>query len=443
MMKLTTYDKYKNSEAEWLGTIPEHWELYRIKDFTYVKGRIGWQGLRSDEFLDNTDYYCVTGQDFKNGIVDWENCYCVEQDRFDQDTKIQLQIGDLLITKDGTIGKLALVKSLPKKATLNSGVFLTRPNKGAYSNDFMFWLLSSSIFTNFIDFTKNGSTILHLYQNVFVRFLYPLPSPLEQTKIANYLDQATTKIDKKIDLLTQKIKHYQDLKTALINRAVTKGLDDSVEMKDSGVEWSPQIPKHWNIRPLKFIAEAIIGLTYSPNDVCDEGEGTLVLRASNIQNGKLVFGKNVFVNKEIPKKLKTKKFDIIICSRSGSRNLIGKCGLVEENFIDLTFGAFNTLVRSSMNQFLFYILSSNLFKAEAGKYMTTTINQLTIRTLKSFLVPIPPRSEQNKIVEYLNHKTSIIDKIIQTITTQIEHQKELRKTLINDVVTGKVKVENS
>jgi type I restriction enzyme, S subunit len=138
------YEAYKPSGIEWLGKIPTHWEVERIKDFTYLKARIGWQGLRSDEFVDDSNWYCLTGTDFSDGRINWENCYCIDKDRYNQDKKIQLKIDDLLITKDGTIGKIALVNFLPKPTTLNSGVFVSRPRLRKYTNTFMYWILSSN-----------------------------------------------------------------------------------------------------------------------------------------------------------------------------------------------------------------------------------------------------------------------------------------------------------
>lgn len=117
----------KDSGIEWIGKIPKHWEVHRIKDYTYVKGRIGWQGLRNSDFLDQGEFYCVTGTDLINGSIDWSNCYFVSQERYNQDKYIQLKEKDLLITKDGTIGKIALIDKLPLCATLNSGLFVTRP----------------------------------------------------------------------------------------------------------------------------------------------------------------------------------------------------------------------------------------------------------------------------------------------------------------------------
>jgi type I restriction enzyme, S subunit len=213
--------KLKESGIDWIGQIPEHWEVKRIKDYTYIKARIGWQGLRSDEFELTGDYYCVTGTDFRNGQIDWSNCYHVEKERFEQDKKIIIREGDLLITKDGSIGKIAIVQSLPKPATLNSGVFVTRPKLGKYLNKYMYWLLNSNVFLDFIDLNKNGTTILHLYQNVFEIFFYCLPPIKEQIEIADYLLGKTSKIDKIIKNIQTQITTLKELRKTLINDVVT------------------------------------------------------------------------------------------------------------------------------------------------------------------------------------------------------------------------------
>lgn len=211
----------KDSGIEWLGKVPAHWDIYRIKDHTYVKGRIGWQGLRNSDFLYEGDFCCVTGTDLKNGVVDWSNCYYVPENRYEQDKLIQLKLNDLLITKDGTIGKVALVNELPKKSTLNSGVFVTRPFRGIYTNEYMYWVLCSSLFRNYIDLTKGGSTIQHLYQNVFERFPYPCPPLSDQQVIATYLDDKTAQIDRIVSTINTQIEKLKELRKTLINDVVT------------------------------------------------------------------------------------------------------------------------------------------------------------------------------------------------------------------------------
>lgn len=211
----------KDSGVEWIGEVPAHWDVKRIKDTTYVKGRIGWQGLRNEDFLVNGSYYCVTGTDLKHGSIDWSNCYYVDQERYKQDIYIQLKIDDILITKDGTIGKVAIVKDIPLPATLNSGVFVTRSLKNSYVTKFMYWVLNSYQFTAYIDLTKGGSTIQHLYQNVFNRFIFTSPSLLEQQAIANYLNEKTAHIDRIVATINSQIDKLKELRKTLINDVVT------------------------------------------------------------------------------------------------------------------------------------------------------------------------------------------------------------------------------
>ena len=219
--------------------------------------------------------------------------------------------------------------------------------------------------------------------------------------------------------------------------------------KDSGEDWIGKIPEHWEIIKLKYLGSAIIGLTYSPNDLCNENEGTLVLRSSNLQNGKFVYGEkeNSYVSSRIPQKLFIKKNDILICSRNGSRDLIGKCAIATISDEGNTFGAFTTVFRSKLNPYLFNILNSNIFKNLSGSFLTSTINQLTIGNLNSIYVPIPSHSEQQTIASFLDDKTTKIDQTISIKEKEIELLKERRQILIQKAVTkgldDKVKFKDS
>lgn len=207
------------------------------------------------------------------------------------------------------------------------------------------------------------------------------------------------------------------------------------EYKDSGIEWLGNIPQNWEMKRLKDLGKAIIGLTYSPNDIVNSDEGTLVLRSSNIQNDKPSFLNNVYVNKVIPKKLQTRKGDILICTRNGSRRLIGKNILIDDQTCDVTFGAFMTVLRSNNYRFLSYFFKSILFDFQSGAFMTSTINQLTISTLNVLYTTFPPLDEQTQIANYLDAKTTTIDKKIKLLKQKIKHYKAYRKTLINKTVT--------
>lgn len=205
--------------------------------------------------------------------------------------------------------------------------------------------------------------------------------------------------------------------------------------KDSELSWLGEIPSHWELSRLKNLGKAIIGLTYSPDNIVDENVGILVLRSSNIQNDKVSFKDNVYVNTTPKKSLITKIGDILICSRNGSRALIGKNIRIDKNTENLTFGAFMTIYRSKYYMYLSYFFNSQLFDYQSGAFMTSTINQLTISTLNQLNTVFPPEFEQTLIAQYLDTKTQAIDKKVNLLVKKIAYYKELRKSVINQTVT--------
>ena len=205
--------------------------------------------------------------------------------------------------------------------------------------------------------------------------------------------------------------------------------------KPSGVEWLGDVPAHWEVRRLRTVGEAIIGLTYSPQDLVDEGDGTLVLRASNISEGRIVYGDNVFVRCSIPDRLMTQVGDILICSRSGSRALIGKNARIDLASSGETFGAFMTVFRSAHNDYLHSVFNSELFEYQSGVFLTSTINQLTLGILNSFKIPWPPFPEQRAIVRYLDHVDCRIQGYIEAKEKLIGLLQEARQATIHRAVT--------
>lgn len=211
----------KDSGIELIGEIPESWNINKIKYTSYVKGRIGWQGLSSDEYATEGPYL-ITGTDFVDGKIKWSTCNHVESWRYNQDPYIQIKKNDVLITKDGTIGKVAIIDNIPDKTTLNSGVMVIRPLKNSYDPSYLFWILKSNQFIDFIDLIKQGSTIQHLYQKTFDNFPIVLPNSFEEQKqIVDYLDKKTTKTDKLISKVELQIKQLEEFRESLISSAVT------------------------------------------------------------------------------------------------------------------------------------------------------------------------------------------------------------------------------
>ncbi|MCK8083748.1 restriction endonuclease subunit S [Vibrio sp. 1CM24A] len=208
------------------------------------------------------------------------------------------------------------------------------------------------------------------------------------------------------------------------------------EYKPTHLGWLHEIPAHWEVKRLKYLGEAIIGLTYSPDDAVDNSdEGTLVLRSSNVQNKQLAFEDNVYVNKKIPEKLKTQLGDILICARNGSRALIGKNAQIDKQGLGMTFGAFMSVFRSPYNDYLSKVFNSALFEYQSGSFLTATINQLTTANLNSFEIPLPPKDERLQIANFLDHETAKIDTLIDKQQQLIKLLKEKRQAVISHAVT--------
>ena len=146
----------KDSGIEWIGEIPADWSIGRIKYNFYLKGRIGWQGLKANEFIDDGPFL-VTGTDFENGKINWSKCYHISEERYMEAPEIHVENGDLLITKDGTVGKVAYINNKPEKVSLSSHLLIIRPSNQLYCNKFLFWVIQSPVFDKYFLLSQNGT----------------------------------------------------------------------------------------------------------------------------------------------------------------------------------------------------------------------------------------------------------------------------------------------
>ncbi|MDD3130007.1 MAG: restriction endonuclease subunit S, partial [Candidatus Izemoplasmatales bacterium] len=277
-----------------------------------------------------------------------------------------------------------------------------------------------------------------------LNIVVPVPPLPEQELIANTIDKKLIKMDRLIKNQENQIEKLKEYKQSLISEVVTKGLNPNIEMKDSGIEWIGKIPSTWLVIKMKLLGVARNGLTYNPNDLVDSGDGTLVLRSSNVQNGRIVLDDNVYVDMIIKNDLFVTKGDILICSRNGSRNLIGKNALIE-NDVNAAFGAFMMIfrTRTAEAKYLKYILDSSIFNYYLGTYLTATINQLTISNFNNMEVVFTDvLNEQKKIIVFLDNKCNRIDRLVEIKQKKIDSLNDYKKSLIYEYVTGKKEVES-
>lgn len=425
--KYEKYPEYKDSNVEWIGKIPKDWNVYRAKNLFKKMNRSPHE---SDDIITA----------FRDGVVTLRKNR--REDGFTMaDKEIGYQKilkGDLVIHgMDAFAGAIGVSNADGKSSPVYSACI---PLKGSNAR-YHAYLLRHMSKSNYIFALAKGirerSTEFRFKE--FGNLKISEPTIDEQEKIANYLDEKTFLIDQIIEKKQKLIELLREKRTATINHAVTKGLDQKVEFVDSGISWIGKIPKGWRIKKLKFLGEAIIGLTYSPEELVREG-GVLVLRSSNVQKDKITLDDNVYVNKTIPKKLTTQVGDILICSRNGSRSLIGKNAIIDKGSAGLSFGAFMTIFRTKHSRFISYFLKSNLFMSQLSTTLTSTINQLTTHYLNNTVTIVPPEDEQEKIAFYLDEKITSHDKAISHVEQSIEKLQEFKSSLISNVVTGKIKV---
>ncbi|MCK3686171.1 restriction endonuclease subunit S [Maribellus sp. YY47] len=439
------YEKYKASGVQWIGNIPEEWAMSQIKYATYVKGRIGWKGLKSDEFLDEGYAYLVTGTDFEKGKINWENCYSIDKERYDEDPFIQIKKDDLLITKDGTIGKVAHIDSLPKYTCLNSGIFVVRPLLKELQSRYLYYILISNVFSDFFDFNSTGATILHLYQNVFDRFGFPIPAIQEQNKIISFLDHKTAQIDALIEKKEQLIEKLKLQRQAIINEAVTKGLNPNVPMKDSGIEWLGEIPTHWKVVKLKHLFKITGGGT--PNKQVDDfWNGTIPWVSPKDMKVDLITTTEDFITDEGLANSATNLID------EGNLLMVVRSGILQRTIpiaitgtpvaVNQDIKAFTSRGRVSSNYLFYFVKGNELNLLNEIVKQGATVESVELDFLTNTFIVFPSITEQNQIVDYLDKKEQNAEQVTNKLSQSIEKLTLYRQSLISEAVTGKIDVRD-
>ena len=444
-------EQMKPSGIDWIGEIPTGWNIKRVKYLASLKGRIGWQGLTSDEYIDEGPFL-ITGIDFCNGGIDWENCVHISEERWAEAPEIHIHNGDLLITKDGTVGKVAIVDNLTTKASLNSGVLLIRP-QADYDKKFLFWVLQSDEFWTWFKLKNAGnSTIVHLYQGDFAEFSYTFPMVEEQKAIANYLDAQCSKLDSIIADLEKQIDTLQKYKKSLITETVTKGLDKSALMEDSGVEWIGKIPTRWQLSKVKYLIDNNHPYPVGDGDhgmiKADDylSEGIPYIRVLNLTWGNgLNMDNIVFISEEMNSLIKNSELkpnDILIAKTGAT---IGKTAIVPESLpISNTTSHVGkiTLPNSQNAKYYYYLMTSEIIQKQIQDIssMQSTRPELGIEGLKNLLVIVPPLDIQQDIVQYLDCQCEKIDKIMLEKNKQLMIMKKHKASLIFEYITGKKRV---
>lgn len=424
----------KNSGVEWIGQIPESWNTIRLKMIAPILRGASPRPINDPKYFDdNGNYYWVRINDVtkSNGYL----YSCAQKlSNIGAELSVKLEPNTLFISICATLGKPCITK-IP--CCIHDGfIYFYRLDKRL--NKYLYYVFEAG--KCFEGLAKLG-TQQNLNTFLIGNIKIALPYNHKQIQaIANYLDDKCAQIDNITATINEQIEVLKQYKKSVITEAVTKGLDPNVPMKDSGVEWIGQIPEHWKVVRLKYLGTCNNGLTYKPSDLVEPNEGVIVLRSSNIKEGKLVFNDNVYVDESIAINSMLKEGDILICSRNGSRELIGKNTVIPKG-LKAGFGAFMMVYRTNSYNYIHKILNSHIFSYYLGTFFTSTINQLTTKNFENMkIVYTPYESEQQAIADYLDDKCTKIDAVIADKQAQLETLAAYKKSLIYEYVTGKKSV---
>ena len=419
----------KDSGVEWIGDIPADWEVSR------VKLSVRWKSIKGQPDATVLSLYRDYGVIPKDSRDDNHNVTSLDTSGY----KV-VSVGDFVINKmkawQGSMG-VSEYNGIISPAYHICEI----TNQNIYKKYFHYLMRNQSYLPEY----ARLSTGMRVGQwdlgfDDFKNIPYIIPPVNEQKKIVEFIEWQCAKIDVVISKTKETIEEYKRLKQTVITEAVTKGVRGDRPMKDSGIEWIGEIPEEWKVVKMKHLGKCRNGLTYSPENLVSEDDGILVLRSSNIKDGRLAFTDNVYVNSDVREELMVKAGDILICSRNGSRALIGKNALIPDG-LSASFGAFMMIFRCQSPEYVQMILNSAVFSYYLGTFLTATINQLTAENFNNMqIMYCQNEEEQREIVEYLKKRSLEIDALIERKITLIEELESYKKSMIYEYVTGKKEV---
>jgi type I restriction enzyme S subunit len=423
------YETYKDSGVEWIGEIPDGWDVKKLKYVAEICAEKPEDGARkvaleniesmSGHFIDTDTVFEGKGVAFKQGDILYG--------------KLRPYLAKVWVTEfDGAaVGDFFVIKSL----------------KHCKSSYLKYRLLSAE-FTNIANGSTFGSKMPRVDREFISDLPFAIPPLSEQTTISSFLDHKTAEIDQLIASKEKLIALYEEEKTAIINHTVIKGLDPKVKTKPSGIEWLGDIPEHWEVKRLKRLCTIISkGTTPSTigREILPSGDIRFI-KAENVVNNAVVAEPDNFIDKktnEIISRSQLEESDILFVIAGAT---IGKVAILTENFCPANTNQAVSFVRlADKNNVLFvwYWLQSDFIKKVLWLDAVQSAQpNLSMENLGNFYVPFPSAIEQSAIVTHIETECLRLDTIIDKFNKQIELFKEYRVTLISEVVTGKIDVRD-
>ena len=431
MSRYKAYSEYKDSGIEWLAKIPTHWKLTRVKESAKVINGYPFDSSKFDS-AQGTPLVRIRDINSAKTEVGFVGEVPLESLIFD---------GDVLIGMDGDFN---VAKWTGGKAALNQRVACVRANDVDLQK-FIYYVMPFNMkVTNDLTYF---TTVKHLSSTDILKTRFALP-PKDETKwIANFLDHETAKIDTLIAKQQELIKLLKEKRQAVISHAVTKGLNPNAPMRDSGVEWLGEVPEHWVVAQLKFntleMQTGPFGSQLHAEDYVDDG--IPLVNPAHMVDGKIVPDSQVTVDIDTCNRLsrhKLKTGDIVFARRGD----LGRCAIVtevEDGWLCGTGSLKAKLNKKLLPEYSYLLITSNGVISELSlESKGSTMENLNTETLGRVRLPVPPVSEQNKILNYVKDVSGRFSILIDDASLAIKLMQERRSALISAAVTGKIDVRD-
>ena len=446
-MSLPRYPAYKDSGVSWLGEVPEHWAVSPLKYSVDVR-------------LSNIDKHTVEDEPpvllcnytdvYKNERIDASIEFMVATASPEQIRRLSLEVDDVIITKDSEdprdIGIPAHVTEVLPNLVCGYHLALLRPRE-EINGSYLYHLFKSRYVAVAFETEATGMTRYALGKYSIENLGIPLPNPEEQSAIAAFLDRETEKIDALVAEQEKLIQLLREKRQAVISHAVTKGLNPAAPMKHTGIEWLGEMPKHWEVVPLKQVISQIeSGVSVNASDQAASETEFGVLKTSCVYSGQFDANENkTVIEAEIDRVACPLKVGTLIVSRMNTPDLVGAAGLVKfaPQNIYLPDRLWQVSFSNAAPVFVHYWTQSVFYRAQirvvcAGT--SSSMQNLGQDQFRSFNFPNPPQSEQETIAAILDRETAKLDALTAEAQRGIALLKERRSALISAAVTGKIDV---
>jgi type I restriction enzyme S subunit len=439
------YRQYKDSGVEWLGEIPAHWEPAPV----YARYEVALGKMLDAKQVTGTH----TGRYLRNVDVQWDRVNVEELPEMDFDPserpRFRLRAGDLLVCEGGEVGRTAIWRGELQECFYQKAIHRVRPRTPQEHPRFFYYLMYSLAARGLFVAEGNPNTIDHLTAVHLKHYRFPFAPSSEQEIISAFLDRETARIDGLVAKKERLIELLQEKRSALITRAVTKGLDPNVPMKDSGVEWLGEIPARWECLALAHVTvsrcDGPFGSGLKSEHYADAG--ARVVRLQNIGWAEFSGSDQAYIDEAYATALGDHRVlagDLLIAGLGDEGHPVGRACVAPEGIEPAMVKAdcfrFRLDQRRVLARFAAYQLSATA-SATAGTLATgATRSRMNLTTMAARKIVLPPLPQQRAIVDLLEREEGKYQALVGNVRTAIDRLRELRTALISAAVTGKIDV---